>query len=74
MEGIMPIVLAPVDTELVVLKIVANQDIKRHLEDLGITIGSKIKLIANNGGNVICEIKDGRIALDTETARKIFVA
>lgn len=70
----MPIVLAPVDTQLVVLKIVANQDIKRHLEDLGITIGSKIKLISNSGGNVICEIKDGRIALDTETARKIFVA
>lgn len=70
----MPIVLAPVDTELVVLKIVANQDIKRRLEDLGITIGSKIKLISNSGGNVICEIKDGRIALDTETARKIFVA
>lgn len=70
----MPIVLAPVDTELIILKIVANQDVKRHLEDLGITIGSKIKLIANSGGNVICEIKDGRIALDTETARKIFVA
>jgi len=35
---------------------------------------SKIKLIANQGGNVICEIKEGRIALDTETARKIFVA
>ncbi len=70
----MPIVLAPIDTELVVLKIVANQDIKRDLEDLGIIVGSKIKLIANQGGNVICEIKEGRIALDTETARKIFVA
>ena len=70
----MPIVLAPVDTELMVLKIVANQDIKRHLEDLGTIVGTKIKLISNSGGNVICEIKDGRIALDTETARKIFVA
>jgi len=37
----MPIVLAPVDTELMVLKIVANQDIKRHLEDLGILVGTK---------------------------------
>lgn len=70
----MPIVLAPLDTELMVLKIVANQDIKRHLEDLGTIVGSKIKLISNSGGNVICEIKEGRIALDTETARKIFVA
>lgn len=70
----MPIVLAPVDTQLVVKKIVANQDIKRHLEDLGIIVGTVIKLISNSGGNVICEIKDGRIALDTETARKIFVA
>ncbi|MDE6967761.1 MAG: ferrous iron transport protein A, partial [Clostridia bacterium] len=67
-------VLAPVDTEFMVMKIVANPDIKRHLEDLGIIAGSKIKLISNSGGNVICEIKDGRVALDTETARKIFVA
>ena len=34
----MLIVLAPLDTELMVLKIVANQDIKRHLEDLGIIV------------------------------------
>lgn len=70
----MPIVLAPIDKELVVLKIAANQDIKRHLEDLGIIVGSKVTLISKNGGNVICQIKDDRIALDTETAMKIFVA
>ena len=70
----MPIVLEPLDTELMVLKIVAKKKKKRHLEDLGIIVGSKIKLISNSGGNVICEIKEGRIALDTETARKIFVA
>lgn len=70
----MPIVLAPVDKVLVVIKIVSNQDIKRHLEDLGIIVGSSIRLISKNGGNVICEIKNDRVALDTETAMKIFVA
>ena len=38
----MPIVLAPLDTELMVLKIVANQDIKRHLEDLGIIVRRRL--------------------------------
>lgn len=70
----MPIVLAPVDTELEVLKVVANADIKRRFEDLGIFVGAKIKVISNSGGNLICQVGNDRIALDTDIARKIFVA
>lgn len=70
----MPIVLAPIDTELTVIRIMVDEKTKKHLESLGITINSKLKVISSTGGNVICVVKDGRLALDRNIAMKILVA
>ena len=70
----MPITLAPIGIELKVLKITANEDIKRHLEDLGITVGSVLKKIAQSGSSCICLVKNVRLALDKDVSIKILVA
>ena len=70
----MPIVLAPLDQELKVVKILADEKTKKHLESLGITINSTIKVLSKSGGNVICIVKDGRLALDSNLSTKILVA
>lgn len=70
----MPIVLAPKDVELKVIKVLLDEKTKKHLESLGITINSKITVISSNNGNVIIKIKDGRLALNRDVASKILVA
>ncbi len=70
----MPLVLAPTDVDLKVMKILVDDKTKKHLESLGITINSTIKLVSASGGNVICIVKDGRLALDKSIATKILVA
>ena len=70
----MPLVLAPTDIDLKVIKILVDDKTKKHLESLGITINSTIKLVSASGGNVICIVKDGRLALDKSIATKILVA
>lgn len=70
----MPLVLAPTDVDLKVIKILVDDKTKKHLESLGITINSIIKLVSASGGNVICIVKDGRLALDKSIATKILVA
>ena len=70
----MPIVLAPLDQDLKVVKILADEKTKNHLESLGITINSTIKVLSKSGGNVICIVKDGRLALDSNLSTKILVA
>ena len=70
----MPLVLAPTDVDLKVMKILVDDKTKKHLESLGITINSTIKLVSTSGGNVICIVKDGRLALDKSIATKILVA
>lgn len=69
----MPIILAPENEELTVIKILADEKTKKHLESLGITINSKITVLDTSKGGVICKVKDGRLALDKNLGTKILV-
>lgn len=70
----MPIVVAPENTVLKIIKILVDEKTKRHLENLGILVNSEIMVLARTNGNVIIKIKDGRLAINRDTALKIFVA
>ncbi len=70
----MPIVIAPLNEELRIIKILVDEKTKKHLESLGLTINSKITILSSSGGSVILLVKDGRLALDKNIATKIFVA
>lgn len=68
-----PLFLAKPEEENTVKKISGNQDIKRHLEDLGFSVGSPVTVISTNSGNCIVKVKESRIAISEEMAMKIFV-
>mgnify|MGYP002521160968 FL=1 len=70
----MPIVIAPVNEVLKIVRIAADDKTKKHLESLGITINGEVTVLSASGGTVVCKIKDGRIALDSNLSTKIFVA
>ncbi len=70
----MPIVIAPVNETLKIVRISADEKTKKHLESLGITINGEVTVLSASGGTVVCKIKDGRIALDSNLSTKIFVA
>ena len=70
----MPISIAPAGAELTVRKVGADEKVKKHLQEMGITVGSKITLISSTGGNVIVIVKEGRLCLDRTLAGKILVA
>jgi len=70
----MPIVIAPKNQPLKIVRIIADEKVKKHLENLGITINGEITVLSSSGGTVVCKIKDGRIALDSVLSTKILVA
>ena len=70
----MPIVIAPIDTELTIVKVLADEKTKRHLESLGVVANGKITVISSRDGNTICVVKGIRLAFNCETASKILVA
>ena len=46
---------------------------KRHLEDLGFTVGGEVCIVTTLGGNVIVKVKESRVAVSDELARRIMV-
>ncbi|MGB4610507.1 MAG: FeoA family protein [Saccharofermentanales bacterium] len=69
----MPLALADPGMEFEILRVNGRSKIKSHLEDLGFVAGSKVEIISKNAGNVICKIKDARVALNRELAMKIMI-
>lgn len=69
----MPLLLAPANTDLRIVKIVADEKIKTHLFDLGITLDSIVRT-KRNGKNVILIAKGVRLAIDNDILSRIYVA
>jgi Fe2+ transport system protein FeoA len=69
----MPLVIAPSNVELKVIKILTNDKIKKHLESLGIIVNGTIKILENSS-NIILDVLGQRIALDKDIATHIIVA
>lgn len=68
-----PLVLANTNEENIIKKIGGKPEVKKHLENLGFVVGGNIRVISTLGGNVIVNVKDARIAVSEEMARKIMV-
>ncbi|MDQ0363147.1 FeoA family protein [Breznakia pachnodae] len=70
----MPLVLAPVGKTLKVLKCSLDEKTGKHLQNLGLIPGATVVVVREKDGDVIVQVKDSRIALNKQLARKILVA
>lgn len=68
-----PLSVADRGEVLIVKKVGGSPEVKKHLEDLGFTVGGRVMLIQRLGGNVIVKVKESRIAINDEMARKIMI-
>ncbi|HCH28034.1 MAG TPA: ferrous iron transport protein A [Ruminococcaceae bacterium] len=69
----MPLTLAVPGEENIIKKVGGNPQVKKHLEDLGFTPGCRVKVLTSLGGNVIVCVKDARVAISEEMAKKIII-
>ncbi|MCI8608340.1 MAG: ferrous iron transport protein A [Firmicutes bacterium] len=69
----MPLTMAPAGETRRIIRVGGNQDVRRHLENLGFVAGSNITLISQISGNVIVNVKESRVAISKEMANKIVV-
>ena len=69
----MPLTLANTGEENIIKKVGGNPDTRKFLENLGFVVGSAVTVVSEIGGNVIVNVKDSRVAVSEEMARKIMV-
>ena len=69
----MPLMLAGIGEENTIKKIGGSPEIKKHLEDHGFVVGGSVTIVNAIGGNVIVNVKESRVAISEEMARRIMV-
>ena len=69
----MPLVFAQKDEALIIKKISGNAEVKQHLEDLGFNVGGEVSVVSTLGNNLIVKVKESRIAISSDLARRIMV-
>ncbi len=69
----MPLIFASVGEPSIIKKVGGSPETKKHLENLGFVAGGEVTIITMTGGNVIVNVKESRVAVSEEMARKIMV-
>ena len=69
----MPLALADMGSENIIRHIGGSPEVRKHLEDLGFVAGGTATVVASMSGNIIVKVKESRIAISEEMARKIMV-
>lgn len=69
----MPLCLANIGENNVIRKIGGTPEVKKHLENLGFVVGGNVQIVNSLGENVIVNVKEARVAISEEMARKIMI-
>ena len=68
-----PLCLAEPGEIQIIRRIGGNPEVKQHLENLGFNIGGEVMIVNTLGENIIVKVKEARVAISDELARKIMV-
>ena len=69
----MPLSYSNPGEEAVIRRIGGSPEVRKHLENLGFAVGGNVTVITSLNGNVIVKVKEARVAINDEMARKIMV-
>lgn len=69
----MPLVMADAGEENIIRRVGGSPEMKKHLEDMGFTVGGAVTVMNTIGGNLIVKVKESRVAISREMATKIMV-
>ena len=69
----MPLVYADAGLPVIIKRIGGTPEVKKHLEDLGFNVGGEVCIVNSLGENLIVKVKESRIAVSDELAKKIMI-
>lgn len=69
----MPIMIAPTNQDLTIVRIVGNDKTCKHLRELGVVQNMKITKLSHSESGIIVRIGESRLALDNNIAKSIIV-
>nr|WP_295265117.1 FeoA family protein [uncultured Blautia sp.] len=69
----MPLTMAGIGEKCKIRKVGGNDETRRFLANLGFVNDAEVSIVSAIGGNVIVNIKDARVAVNSDMARHIMI-
>lgn len=69
----MPLTMLNIGETGKIKRIGGNEKTRRFLNNLGFVVGTEVSVVSAIGGNVIVNIKDSRVAINEDMAKRIMV-
>ena len=69
----MPLTMLNIGETGKIKRIGGNEETRRFLNNLGFVVGTEVSVVSAVGGNVIVNIKDSRVAINEDMAKRIMV-
>ena len=69
----MPLTMLNIGETGKIKRIGGNEETIRFLNNLGFVVGTEVSVVSAIGGNVIVNIKDSRVAINEDMAKRIMV-
>lgn len=69
----MPLTMAAPGETVVIRKITGKDTVRQHLAELGFVVDGTVTVVSRLAGNLILQVKDSRIALDSTMANRILI-
>ncbi len=69
----MPLTMLNIGETGKIKRIGGNEETRRFLNNLGFVVGAEVSVVSAIGGNVIVNIKNSRVAIKEDMAKRIMV-
>ena len=69
----MPLTMAKTGETVTIRKITGRDEVRQHLAELGFVVDSDVTVVSEIAGNLILQVKDSRVALDSTMANRIMI-
>lgn len=69
----MPLTMLNIGETGEIKRIGGNEETRRFLNNLGFVVGAEVSVVSAIGGNVIVNIKNSRVAINEDMAKRIMV-
>ncbi|WP_322173470.1 FeoA family protein [Acutalibacter caecimuris] len=68
-----PLTMAAPGETVAIRKITGKDEVRRHLAERGFVVDGAVTVVSRLAGNLILQVKDSRVALDSTMANRILI-
>lgn len=74
MGQVLPLSLVRAGETVTVRRVRGNEDMRRHLQEIGFVDGAEVHVVSSSSANIIVLVKGSRFGLDAKVAQHIMTA